>query len=162
MSWIADLIKHITASNKLMTAILITSIVVVLGPAYVPALKPVPENWQWVPVSAAIFSFAMLALSFLTLLWSKAGKLPKTLSSAVRATNPQGLELGLLKHLGEKFGEDSMNLDELDYSKVNRLDVLAARDALAQKGLITVGDWSPNLIWITREGRSFLTKQARS
>ncbi len=103
----------------------------------------------------------MLVLSFLTLVWSKAGKLPKTLSSAILAANPQGLELGLLQHLGEKFGEDAMDLDSLDYSKVKRLDVLAARDALAQKGLISVGNWSPNVIWITREGRSFLTKQGR-
>lgn len=161
MSWIADLIKHITASNKLMAAILITSILVVLGPTYVPALKPVPENWQWVPVSAAIFSFTMLTLSFLTLLWSKAGKLPNTFSSAVLAAAPQGLELGLLKYLGENFGEDAMDLESLDYSKVKRLDVLAARDALAQRRLITIGDWSPNLIWITREGRSFLARQGR-
>lgn len=161
MSWIADLIKHITASNKLMGAVLITSIAVVLGPAYLPTLKPVPEGWQWVPVSAGIFSFTMLALSLATQLGVMAAKIPKKISSTVLLVNPQGLELGLLKHLGESFGESTMNLDDLDYSKVKRLDVLGARDALALKGLIAIADWSPNIIWITREGRMFLSKQGQ-
>lgn len=161
MNWIPDLIKHITTSNKLMFAILITSMIMLVEPVYIPISYSIPENWRWVPMSAAIFSFVMLLLSFLNLTWCKITRLQKEFGSVVFVTNLCGFELELLKYLGEHFGEKSMDLDTLNYEHLNRLDVLAARDSLADKGLISINDWSSNLIYITSKGRAFLTKNIK-
>lgn len=161
MDSITDLFKHVTTSNKLMIATLFTSLAITVGPSYLSYIKPVPLEWQWVPIACGIFSLIMLMLSLLSAIWAKEKKIPKALSSNLLNIGLRDMELSLLRNLGEKFGEDAMNLEDLDYSKVDRLDVLAARDALAERGLIRVGEWNGGLIWITKSGRELLLRIKR-
>lgn len=157
MDWITGLLKHITASNKLMLALLVTSIVVVIGPTYISFLKPIPEDWQWIPPAVGIFSLSMLVLSLISLSWQKMRRVPRAIRRFFMK-KPQGLELELLEILGTTLGEGSLDLEKLDYSSVSRLEVLAARDSLQEKGLIECVMFYRNVIYITKEGRDLLLK----
>lgn len=161
MDWVTGLIKYVTASNRLILSIFITAIVLIVGPSYLPFIKPVQEDWQWVPVAVAIFSGAMLVFSALTYIWGTVARLPKVIAAALPSKKPEGFELELLKYLVHNYGEDCLNLDRLDYTALSRLDVLAARDSLVEMGFIDVNWMSSNLITVTKEGREYLTKLSK-
>jgi len=162
VSWLSDLIKHLSLSKSFTGAVFVTSLALIVGPRFVPqAFDAVPAQWRWAVIAACVFS------SVLLLIWAVPPVVKATLSAPSRVINnprinpPNEQESAFLFFLGKNHPNDACNLDHLNHAAVSKLELIEICASLQRKGLVKVNEYMDDLVSLTERGRAYALQLIR-
>jgi RsiW-degrading membrane proteinase PrsW (M82 family) len=114
MSWLGDILKHLELSKKFTAGVFVSTLSLLVGPAFFPEkIAEAPEQWRWLVVGGCIFSGTLLLIWAVTPILRFFSRIPSDLRNNPRISVPTAKENGFLLFLGEKFPNDSADLDLL-------------------------------------------------
>lgn len=167
MDWLADILKNLTISKALVTAIFLTSVVMYFGPIISPASVPKIQS-EFMPY---IFA-GMVLTGCLMLFWGGAWiwlLAKKSVRGVVRIfTDSRLSELETaLVFIMAKDPTQPINLDNIDYSRApgSKLEFHHWTKQLQAKGLARINEWDDNLVSLTGLGQNRaleIQRQAKS
>ncbi|MDB5814880.1 MAG: hypothetical protein JWN23_1997 [Rhodocyclales bacterium] len=160
MEWLSDLVKQITLSRTLTTAVFVATGVLFFGHKIAPAIiDPMPIEWAWLVLGA------FLTTSVLVLTWG-GRELTRVIGSAYkwaiyhpRFNKPTDIEFFLLVLLKEG-SDEVLNLRDFHYRNpgIKKLELLEASRLLQEKGLLRENAYDENLVSLTQRGRRYALK----
>ena len=156
MSWLTDLLKHLSLSKSFTGALFVTSLALLTGPRIAPQyFDAVPAQWRWLVIAACIFSFVLLATWAVPPLVKGTLKAPSRVRNSLRFNPPTEQERAFIYFLGLNHPNDSCNLDHLNHSKISKLELIQLCGSLQRKGLVRVNEYMDDLVSLTDSGRSY-------
>ena len=162
MSWLGDLIKHLSLSRSFTGAVFVSSLVLLTGPKLVPeAFDAVPAQWRWAVVAACLFSGVLL------LIWAVPPLVKATLTAPGRLWNnprfnpPTDQENAFILYLGKNHPNDACNIDNLNHAVISKLELIHISASLQRKGLVRVNEYMDDLVSLTERGRVYALQLVR-
>jgi hypothetical protein len=163
MSWLGDVLKHLELSKTFTAAVFVSSLAMLLGPTFFPnAIDAVPNQWRWLVGGACVFSCVLLTFWAVPPTGRWLAALPSRLRNNPRINVPTSQESGFLAFLGEHFPNEPVNLENLRYDKVSKLETLEMCAALHRKGLVRVNEYNDNLVSLSAAGRKYALELMRA
>jgi hypothetical protein len=156
VNWLTDLLKYFSLSKSFTAAVFVTSLTLLVGPKMFPqAFGTVPAEWRWVVVAACIFSFVLLAIWAVPEIVKGAFATPSRLRNNPKFNPPTEKEQAFVYFLGLNHPNDACNLDQLNHTKISKLEFLQLCASLQQKGLVRVNEYTDDLVSLTKNGRAY-------
>lgn len=155
MDWIPSLLKYLGLSRSIVAASFVTSLVLYLGPRFMPSyVDAVPAEWSPAVVGVLVFSGFLMLVWGASQFWGWLRRNYKESSAIVASYQLSDDESEFLHALGED-PRNPLNLEQVDYDAVGltRLEVLQMVHALNHKGLVSISPYSSKLVSLTARGR---------
>ena len=166
MTWLTDLIKHLSLSKSFTGALFITSLAILAGPELSPELfDPVPAYWRWLVVASCIFSFTLLAFWAAPPVFLGVVSVPNRVRNNPRVNPPTKVENAFLYYMGENYPNGICNIDAIDHSNISKLELLQLCKSLNRKGMISINTYDDDIVSLTERGREYalqLTRQEQT
>ncbi|CAG0928224.1 hypothetical protein PLCT1_00674 [Planctomycetaceae bacterium] len=156
MSWLSDLLKHLSVSRSIAGAVFLTALVLAIGPRFLPQyVEPVPKEWSSVVVAALVFSGSLLLFWSVAGMWNLITRGTKRASAFLDARVLSPREQEALLALAAK-PSTSLNLEHIDYERTpfSELELLEIMQNLERKGLVQMNQFSDNLVSLSPTGRA--------
>lgn len=155
MNWLPELLKSLSVSRSVASALFIATVCMLALPVLFPSRIPaVPDEWRWLVAGLALFSGSLL------LLWSISGigkalvKAPAALRRALPERGLTTLEASFLALLGSHEPNGALNLADLDQSKISKLEMFQMCRGLESLGFLELNPWHSELVSLTDKGRA--------
>lgn len=154
MNWIPDFIKQLRISVALALAVFIaTAVVLTASGLGFSALKPVPNEWQWLLVLACVFSGCLIVFRLVS-------ETPKFIRRCIyhyyrslKLNPPSNQERILLGLIAITAADGHCDMRTLTDDNIQLLEFLNTRDSLVRKGLLVNSLLDSRYVWLTDKGR---------
>jgi hypothetical protein len=159
MSWLGELLNHLTVSKGLVWAIFVTSLILIAGPYMAPDwFDPVPNNWRWIVVGSGVFTLTLIVMWIVPPIFRGLVSTPGRIRNSPRWNPPNEAEEAFIFLLGRISPNEFLDLDSLNNPKMPKLELLALCSSLDKKGLLHIHQYNDNLVELTAEGRAYALK----
>ena len=155
MEWLSELLKHIANSRSFTGAVFVTSGSLLIGPKWFTSyFEVLPKQWIVPTTGALIFSGVLLSFWLTPAAWKLSVKaifwFPKYFHSRALTEHEE-----VLMFILADLADESLNLASLNYTTgaLSKLEVLALSSSLSRKGLVTINQFSENLVTLSAQGR---------
>ena len=162
MTWLGDLLRHLNISKGFVTAVFVTSLVLIGGPFIAPNwFDPVPSEWRWMVSAAGVFTFMLIVLWLVPLIFQLLISTPRRIRNSPRWNPPTEEERAFIFLLGKISPNDTLDLDLLNNPPMSKLELLALCSSLDKKGLLIVNEYDDNLVSLTAMGRIYALRLSK-
>lgn len=155
MNWLADIVKNLTVSKILVTAVFITATTMYFGPIVAPESVPkTPSDLVSYVFALMVLTGCILLLWGLSVIWSVMKDGARGFSHVLTNQTLSSQEIGLLLFMA-KDPSRAIDLERLDYQRIGgtKLEYHQLTKQLEIKGLARIYNWDDNLISLTERGR---------
>ena len=160
MNWVSDLLRQVTLSKTLTSAVFFTSATLLFGPRLLPGvLEPLPRDWQFVPAAGLVFSACFLLAWIGGALWRLLVSSFWHAVYSMRSRTLDDQELEFLSSLA-KNPDTPINLRTINYetSPLSRFEFTRLASSLERKGLVRFGPHERAIVILTSRGERVAVK----
>jgi hypothetical protein len=155
VSWLPDLLKHLTVSKTVAGALFLATTALLALPKFFPdQVSAVPDQWRWLVAGLAFFSGALLCLWGASAAARALARAPAALRQALPERELEPLEAMFIELVGRHSPNESISLNDLDQSKVSKLEMFQMCKGLQARGFLTLNDYYPEIVGLTDKGRA--------
>lgn len=163
MDWIPILLKQLDISRAFIAAIFLTSLVLYLGPRFVPDyVEAVPPGWSLIVIGALVFSGSLLLWWSLVSGSVLSGRICKSIVTFIKAWSLSEEEIDVLLAMSVN-PDEPLNLERINYQEINvsKLEIMQMMRTLEGKGLVSLNPYRQTLISLTPNGQKRALKLYR-
>jgi hypothetical protein len=163
MDGLADLFKHFIGDKLLSIALLIASLILIVGPHYTPLVPAIPGGWQWIGFGIMVVTGVQCSWWTIRGLWHASARFLPIVRRRLFPVLPKHLtkdEEMLLEILVLDYAHRSAQISSIGYTYgqyfSGQLALLDAAKSLEKRGLLL--PIQRGYAGFTDEGRSFALK----